>query len=325
MIDFVLVLDGSGSVDTSADLIKAFAQQTIDKLELSTSAAQVAIVSFNLDATVLSPLSADRSALAASISLYQPGGLTNITAGMVAGQAQLVGASARAVARKIMFVVSDGIQSSVAGGDKAAIESAAEVRLAGTTLFAIGFGSGVEVQTLDMMASTPTSDHSFLGSSVNDISNRFADLCTALNSPPSVPPPPLPRVPPPLPPVLPPISGSSPMPPCSPPPLLATRCDNSCQFSNDQECDDGGPASSYTACIYGTDCADCGERGLEAPPPQPATPPLPPSVPADCANSCRFPSDLECDDGGAGSEYSECDIGTVKSWGLESARISPCS
>jgi hypothetical protein len=37
-------------------------------------------------------------------------------------------------------------------------------------------------------------------------------------------------------------------------------CTDTCQFANDQLCDDGGPESDYSACAYGSDCADCGPR-----------------------------------------------------------------
>ena len=47
------------------------------------------------------------------------------------------------------------------------------------------------------------------------------------------------------------------------------------------------------------------------PPPPPPSPPSPP--PVDwyiCSNTCSYPGDGECDDGGPGSEFSDCDIGT---------------
>jgi uncharacterized membrane protein YgcG len=37
-------------------------------------------------------------------------------------------------------------------------------------------------------------------------------------------------------------------------------CTNTCNSSNDGECDDGGPNSLYDICALGTDCADCGAR-----------------------------------------------------------------
>ncbi|MFT5353712.1 MAG: hypothetical protein ACI9KE_000912 [Polyangiales bacterium] len=37
-------------------------------------------------------------------------------------------------------------------------------------------------------------------------------------------------------------------------------CNDTCNTSNDSECDDGGPDSLYDICALGTDCADCGQR-----------------------------------------------------------------
>ena len=39
-------------------------------------------------------------------------------------------------------------------------------------------------------------------------------------------------------------------------------CSNSCAFANNGDCDDGGPGSRTASCDYGTDCADCGQRGM---------------------------------------------------------------
>ena len=35
------------------------------------------------------------------------------------------------------------------------------------------------------------------------------------------------------------------------------RCDDTCRFSNDNSCDDGGVGSAYSQCPLGTDCSDC--------------------------------------------------------------------
>jgi hypothetical protein len=37
-------------------------------------------------------------------------------------------------------------------------------------------------------------------------------------------------------------------------------CTNSCYWSGDGECDDGGEGATYSVCEYGTDCTDCGVR-----------------------------------------------------------------
>ena len=39
-----------------------------------------------------------------------------------------------------------------------------------------------------------------------------------------------------------------------------TICLESCSYSNDGACDDGGESSDYSVCDFGTDCADCGTR-----------------------------------------------------------------
>eukprot|EP00966_Prymnesium_polylepis_P017021 392839-Prymnesium_polylepis.1 len=66
-----------------------------------------------------------------------------------------------------MFVLSDGEQSNrdcssgagCLGGAAAATASANEVKAAGVTLYSIGFGDGVELSTLQAMASEPIPKH----------------------------------------------------------------------------------------------------------------------------------------------------------------------
>jgi len=41
-----------------------------------------------------------------------------------------------------------------------------------------------------------------------------------------------------------------------------TFCTYTCSYDGDGECDDGGPNSDWSVCAYGTDCTDCGTRGI---------------------------------------------------------------
>ena len=41
----------------------------------------------------------------------------------------------------------------------------------------------------------------------------------------------------------------------------------------------GAPAREFSACVYGTDCVDCGERIYYPPPPPPPSPPPGPPPP----------------------------------------------
>jgi hypothetical protein len=88
-------------------------------------------------------------------------------------------------------------------------------------------------------------------------------------------------------------------------PVANTGCSNTCGTANDGECDDGGAGSLYSICDLGTDCNDCGPRNMArqvAPSNQGGT--------AGCTNTCGTSNDGECDDGGPGSMYSICDLGT---------------
>ena len=64
-------------------------------------------------------------------------------------------------------------------------------------------------------------------------------------------------------------NNTSPPPPPLTLPLQRRRltttssCTNTCRYSHDGECDDGGAGSHYSLCALGTDCNDCGTRNLE--------------------------------------------------------------
>eukprot|EP00966_Prymnesium_polylepis_P336503 7391605-Prymnesium_polylepis.7 len=99
-------------------------------------------------------------------------------------------------------------------------------------------------------------------------------------------------------------------------------------YPRDGICDDGGPGSTYSDCTYGHDCDDCSLRHFHpppappsapplpplppsppAPPPSPCPPSVPPTQPGICRNTCAYPDDAICDDGGPGSTYSDCVYG----------------
>ncbi len=89
------------------------------------------------------------------------------------------------------------------------------------------------------------------------------------------------------------------------PPTGGSMCTNTCSTSNDGECDDGGPGSLYSICGLGTDCNDCGPRATGG-----AVQQVAPAGGQLCTNTCSTSNDSECDDGGPGSLYSICSLGT---------------
>ncbi|MFT5355077.1 MAG: hypothetical protein ACI9KE_002293 [Polyangiales bacterium] len=106
-------------------------------------------------------------------------------------------------------------------------------------------------------------------------------------------------------------------------PLAADTCTNTCRSAHDGNCDDGGHDTFYFFCELGTDCADCGLRPAGSIIPDRPSPASVLSTPAGngCTNVCFTANDDKCDDGGPGSPYELCALGT----GLRRLRTAPCS
>ena len=86
-------------------------------------------------------------------------------------------------------------------------------------------------------------------------------------------------------------------------PGCETLCTEDCNYASDSWCDDhGGSGAQYSACGFGTDCTDCGERYAynppPAPPPSPPSPTSPPAIPAPLSPPPCYDSD-----DGASDEY----------------------
>ncbi len=63
-------------------------------------------------------------------------------------------------------------------------------------------------------------------------------------------------------------------------------CENTCEYADDGECDDGGPDSITSICTFGSDCGDCGPRD-----------------PSSCVPDCEGAT---CGDNGCGGTCGEC-------------------
>ena len=168
------------------------------------------------------------------------------------------------------MVMTDGEQNDQYGGRRGAVETAVAVHQS-VELYTIGFGGALS-DTVSAMASSPSSEYAYSASDMDEVLSVFSNLCAMIDGPELPPPPSLPPLPPdpPLPP------ADSTAPPATPP----TRCGDACLFVVDGTCDDGGPGSESSICLYGEDCADCGPRLTFSPPhPLPATPAAPYSPP----------------------------------------------
>lgn len=108
------------------------------------------------------------------------------------------------------------------------------------------------------------------------------------------------------------LSPQTPPSPAQSPALPGAVCSNGCDFAGDGDCDDGGDGATYEFCPLGTDCDDCGGGRLMPPPPSPwpHAPPGARELCADDSDRCEYLLDGECDDGGAGSTYAACPVGS---------------
>ena len=180
----MLVLDKSGSMYGLTSQVKAFASELVSQFALSPTLTRVGVVEFSSSARVLTGLSGSASVVAGAIAgLSNAGGWTSISSGLERGKG-LIDAGGRPCAGEncVVFLLTDGQQSSQYGGSNAAVLSAAAVKAADMRVFAVGFG-GAQKSTLDAMASSPASQYSYLGTSLADIRAHFQAFCQLVSSP----------------------------------------------------------------------------------------------------------------------------------------------
>lgn len=168
-IDIMLVLDGSGSIAPSDfDLMRAFSKQLVDSFTVDAQNVRIGIVQFDNGAVLELGLSDDATAIKGRLdSIDQLRGLTDIAAGLNAGQNELNANGRRGIPRAIILLT-DGFSERAP-----AVAAADRAKRAGTTIFSIGVGSGVDFGLLTAIASDPNYVFS---------SNDFSDLQQLIGS-----------------------------------------------------------------------------------------------------------------------------------------------
>ena len=99
-IDFVLVLDDSGSIDTSnsTEAVKNFSKAIVRGFDLGDDLSRVAVVTFASDATLRTGLSTELNEISNAIDQLTGSGLTSISGGLELAQRELDDAASPAVA-----------------------------------------------------------------------------------------------------------------------------------------------------------------------------------------------------------------------------------
>ncbi|NUT50371.1 MAG: VWA domain-containing protein [Saccharothrix sp.] len=182
-VDVELVLDRSGSMfgQPIADL-KTAAKAFVDILDEATdgtldgvvdNVSRIGVVSFADNASVDTGLTSDANAIKAAIDALNASGLTNHSAGISTGQAQLAG-SQPANAKK-MIIMTDG--ATTVGGD--ASDDAEAARNAGTEIFGIGLGAVNEAEIKDW-TTDPDGSHYFFAPTSDQLQDIFEAIGAAI-------------------------------------------------------------------------------------------------------------------------------------------------
>lgn len=152
-LDVVLLVDSSDSMGepdgqggTKLSAAQAAAGQFVHLLQLPRD--RVAVVAFNAQARVATALTGDPEQVARALSGLSLAPGTRIDAGLASAEA-LLAADARAGARRVVVLLTDGLQNGSPDPVKAA---AIRLRASGAQLFAIGLGAGVDAGLLQELA-----------------------------------------------------------------------------------------------------------------------------------------------------------------------------
>jgi uncharacterized protein YegL len=149
-------------VDTSLSMSDSTQSGGPTKLQAAVAATQaflaqvrmpedrVALVQFNVDATVLVPLTGDRAAIVNGLRALTHGGGTRIDRGLRAGAASLSQPTPDPSRRSVLVLLTDGAPSGVTPEE--VIQTADEVRASGVQVYAIGLGSDVDAALLRRLA-----------------------------------------------------------------------------------------------------------------------------------------------------------------------------
>ncbi len=181
-IDVILVTDASSSMAepgapdgrSKLDLAR---QAGLDFAALLQPGDRAGLVSFDGQARVLAPLSADRERLSAGLSALQSGLGTRIDLGLAAAL-ELLGASPRSSATPVVILLSDGLQNEAEAPREAVLRQAERLRGAGSRIYAIGLGSQIDEPLLRSLAGRP---EAYLESpSAEDLSAVYRDISERL-------------------------------------------------------------------------------------------------------------------------------------------------
>ena len=121
--------------------LRHMAHQIVQQFDLSSTTGRISVLNFHSAVQTRIGISTNRAVINQAIcDIPEANGGTNIEGGLAQAQVELAGAHSGA--RKIVFLMSDGVNSN---GDAAAINQATVLKNAGFELYVAGFGGARQV------------------------------------------------------------------------------------------------------------------------------------------------------------------------------------
>ena len=184
-VDIALVIDTSSSMTeltpagrTKLAVALDAARVFLDQLHMA-DGDQAAIVTFNDEATLRSPLSSDRTVLDAALAAATTAQYTRIDLGIAAARAELASSRHKPSNTPVMIVLTDGranpVPVSVAEGQ------ARQAKDAGVVIFTIGLGGDLDTDALRAIASRP--EWYYTAPSADELAGIYRGIAVAIPCP----------------------------------------------------------------------------------------------------------------------------------------------
>lgn len=154
--DVVLAIDHSGSMSSTNKMPAAKEAAVLFVAQMDPLLTRIGLVGFNQQAVREQDLTSDGAALVGAIMALSPGGNTNLVDALQESWRQLRGGAARAGAGRVIVLMSDGRHTAQTPALTALAPLVQQVRDDGVLVFAIGFGTDADEETLRSMATDPS-------------------------------------------------------------------------------------------------------------------------------------------------------------------------
>ncbi|MEZ4104381.1 MAG: vWA domain-containing protein [Candidatus Paceibacterota bacterium] len=172
--DVVFVLDSSGSISPAElGVMSTAAKAFASALAPATPGNHIGVVDFDFGATLNSQLTDVLADINTAIDALSSGGTTNLAAGISLASTELSGVRDRddvLEAPDFMLIMTDGVPDD----EGTAVIAANAAKAAGTTIYVVGIGDGVNNTFLEGIATSPA--HYFTAAEFSDLENILAGL-----------------------------------------------------------------------------------------------------------------------------------------------------